>query len=252
MARRRKVRRLRAPPVLTSFVLSARSSSFGAGSARSLPRRRPREAVPVRLKLVPKGGGRPSRRSSWASSPPGRTQGRAQPATPCPRAPTCCASRAAACARAARPAPPPSSPSSTSLPADRRFSFGGKGGRFGEPRPGRRHMGQDLPAAEGTPVVAPRGGEVEAVGYQARRSGQLRGARRPREDRDYVFMHLRTGSTACTRAAGAHRPAIGEVGNTGGPRPPPALRGLDPAAGTPPAATRSTRFRYLKSWDRYS
>ena len=48
------------------------------------------------------------------------------------------------------------------------FSWGGDGAGFGAPRKGHRHQGHDLAAAEGTPVVAPRGGVVETVQYQAR------------------------------------------------------------------------------------
>jgi murein DD-endopeptidase MepM/ murein hydrolase activator NlpD len=97
------------------------------------------------------------------------------------------------------------------------FDWGGEGSRFGAPRDGHRHQGQDLAAAEGTPVVAPRGGVVEAVEYQARGAGHYVVLDAEGEDYDYVFMHLRAGSIpveAGTRVRTGQR--IGEVGNTGG------------------------------------
>src|SRR5680860_121727 len=51
------------------------------------------------------------------------------------------------------------------------FSWGSSGSRFGAGREGHRHQGQDLSAAEGTPVVAPWHGSVEGVRYQASGAG---------------------------------------------------------------------------------
>jgi murein DD-endopeptidase MepM/ murein hydrolase activator NlpD len=96
------------------------------------------------------------------------------------------------------------------------FDFGGPGARFGAKRPGHRHQGQDLSAALGTPVVAPRGGVVEVVQYQARGAGHYVVVDGDDEDRDYVFMHLRTGSItlkAGDRVRSGQQ--IGEVGSTG-------------------------------------
>jgi murein DD-endopeptidase MepM/ murein hydrolase activator NlpD len=96
------------------------------------------------------------------------------------------------------------------------YDWGGDGSRFGAPRRGHRHQGQDLAAAEGTPVVAPRGGVVEAVQYQASGAGHYVVLDGEDEDRDYVFMHLRSGSIGVAegdRVRTGQR--IGEVGNTG-------------------------------------
>jgi murein DD-endopeptidase MepM/ murein hydrolase activator NlpD len=96
------------------------------------------------------------------------------------------------------------------------FDWGGDGARFGAPRAGHRHQGQDLAAAEGTPVVAPRGGVVETVQYQADGAGHYVVLGGAGEDRDYVFMHLRDGSipvSAGERVRTGQR--IGEVGSTG-------------------------------------
>jgi murein DD-endopeptidase MepM/ murein hydrolase activator NlpD len=96
------------------------------------------------------------------------------------------------------------------------FSWGGEGARFGAPREGHRHQGQDLAAAEGTPVVAPRGGVVEAVQYQASGAGHYVVVDGDSEDYDYVFMHLRAGSIPVVAGQRVRTgQLIGEVGNTG-------------------------------------
>lgn len=96
------------------------------------------------------------------------------------------------------------------------FTYGGADGGFGAPRRGHRHQGHDLSASEGTPVVAPRGGVVRAVQYQAAGAGHYVVLRGEGENRDYVFMHLRAGSIpvrAGERVRTGQR--LGEVGNTG-------------------------------------
>jgi murein DD-endopeptidase MepM/ murein hydrolase activator NlpD len=96
------------------------------------------------------------------------------------------------------------------------FSWGEEGSRFGAPRKRHRHQGQDLAAAEGTPVVAPRGGVVETVQYQARGAGHYVVVDGESEDYDYVFMHLRSGSIPVTAGQRVRTgQLIGEVGSTG-------------------------------------
>ena len=96
------------------------------------------------------------------------------------------------------------------------FSWGGEGSRFGAPRRGHRHQGQDLAADEGTPIVAPRGGVVEVVEFQAGGAGHYVVLDGEGEDHDYVFMHMRDGSVPVAvgqRVRTGQR--IGEVGSTG-------------------------------------
>ena len=96
------------------------------------------------------------------------------------------------------------------------FGYGGDGSRFGAPRADHTHQGQDLAAAEGTPVVAPRGGVVEAVQYQAGGAGHYVVLDGEAEDRDYVFMHLRSGSVVVEEGQRVRTgQRIGDVGNTG-------------------------------------
>ena len=96
------------------------------------------------------------------------------------------------------------------------FSYGGSEARFGADRGGRLHQGQDLTAAEGTPVLAPWRGEVKAVQYQASGAGHYVVLDGDGEQRDYVFMHLRTGSIPIREGQAVRAgERIGEVGNTG-------------------------------------
>jgi len=96
------------------------------------------------------------------------------------------------------------------------FDWGSDGSRFGARREGHSHQGQDLAAAEGTPVVAPRAGLVEAVQYQAEGAGHYVVLDSDDEDHDYVFMHLRSGSITVEEGDRVRTgQAIGEVGTTG-------------------------------------
>ena len=99
------------------------------------------------------------------------------------------------------------------------FSWGGPDGRFGARREGHRHQGQDLPAASGTPVIAPYRGVVAAVQYQARGAGHyvvIHSA-----DYDYVFMHLLGGSTLVRVGqrvrTGQRIASVGSSGESTGP-----------------------------------
>ena len=95
------------------------------------------------------------------------------------------------------------------------FSYGGAGSRFGAGRTGHTHQGQDLSAAEGVTVVTPHGGRVKAVQYQAAGAGHyvvVDG----HDGRDYVFMHLRTGSIPVREGQRVRTgEKVGEVGSTG-------------------------------------
>jgi murein DD-endopeptidase MepM/ murein hydrolase activator NlpD len=95
------------------------------------------------------------------------------------------------------------------------FSLGGDDAGFGAPRSGHTHMGHDVSAARGTPVVAPYAGVVTWVRFQRAGAGHYV-VLDADDDRDYVFMHLRRGSIPVTEgqrvAAGVE---LGEVGNSG-------------------------------------
>jgi murein DD-endopeptidase MepM/ murein hydrolase activator NlpD len=126
---------------------------------------------------------------------------------------------------AAKPAPAPTNPApaaaltttgSKVFPVQGPYTFGGEGSKFGVARTGHTHQGQDLAAAEGTPIVTPVAGTVFHVAYQAKGAGYyvvVLGA----DNRHYVFMHLQAHSTVVTKGqAVAAGQRLANVGNTGG------------------------------------
>jgi murein DD-endopeptidase MepM/ murein hydrolase activator NlpD len=104
-------------------------------------------------------------------------------------------------------------PTSGVFPVQGPYDFGGPDARFGAQRDGHIHQGQDVVAAEGTPIVSPVAGTVSVVDYQAGGAGNyvvVHGSA------DYVFMHLEDGSTV-VKAGDAVTPGapLGKVGATG-------------------------------------
>jgi murein DD-endopeptidase MepM/ murein hydrolase activator NlpD len=106
------------------------------------------------------------------------------------------------------------------FPVQGPYSFGGPDARFGVGRPGHIHQGQDIVAAEGTPVVTPIAGTVHWTAFQAAGAGYyvvIAGA----DGRHYVFMHLQQGSIAVTKGApvtaGQRVGLVGSTGTASGP-----------------------------------
>jgi len=114
------------------------------------------------------------------------------------------------------PAPVASAPNASGVfPVNGPFDFGGEDARFGAKRHGHIHRGQDIMAAEGTPVVSPRAGFVYFKAYQASGAGHYLVVRAD-DGRDYVFMHLVSGSIPVGKGdpvRAGHQ--IGKVGTTG-------------------------------------
>lgn len=96
------------------------------------------------------------------------------------------------------------------------YDLGAKDGRFGAKREGHSHQGQDIAASEGTAVVAPWAGTVEHVRFQRGGAGLYVVLDGDDEDRDYAFMHLRSGSILVQEGQRANAGApLAQVGNTG-------------------------------------
>jgi len=119
------------------------------------------------------------------------------------------------------PPPPPPAPAPVSgiFPVQGAYSFGGEGARFGAGRTGHVHQGQDILAAEGTPVVTPVAGIVHWRAYQAKGAGYyvvIRGD----DGRDYAFMHFQAASTVVEKgqrvAAGQRLASVGNTGDSSG------------------------------------
>ena len=105
---------------------------------------------------------------------------------------------------------------------DHRFPVAGPhsyGDRFGVPRSGgRTHEGQDVVADCGTPLVAARGGRVQARGYSDSLYGfwVLIDGRKTR--RDYFYSHLRDATPLADGARVRTGERVGSVGMTGNAR----------------------------------
>jgi murein DD-endopeptidase MepM/ murein hydrolase activator NlpD len=130
--------------------------------------------------------------------------------------------------------------------------YGGSGSRFGAPRSGHSHGGQDVAAASGTPLVSVTSGRVSQVRYQAGGAGYyvvIQG-----DDRtDYVFMHLRESASGWVSPGQRVRAGqqIGRVGSTGASTGPH----LHFEMWTPHWYDGGKRFDplpHLQKWDAYS
>jgi murein DD-endopeptidase MepM/ murein hydrolase activator NlpD len=79
------------------------------------------------------------------------------------------------------------------FPVQGPHTYGGDDARFGAARDGHTHQGQDVLAAEGTPIVTPLAGTVSHKAYQASGAGYylvVHGS----DNRDYAFMHCQKDS----------------------------------------------------------
>lgn len=106
------------------------------------------------------------------------------------------------------------------FPLTGNFSFGSSGAGFGAGRPGHTHQGQDVIADSGTPIVAPYGGTISWVAYQAGGAGYYV-VEHADDGRDYVFMHLLKGSTLVKQgdrvSTGQRLGLVGATGQASGP-----------------------------------
>jgi murein DD-endopeptidase MepM/ murein hydrolase activator NlpD len=224
--RRRRARRRRGGPLLTAFRLTRPRLFLYGRPARVIFRIEGRlRSTRVRLYLLRPGVRRPVSTVFLGERPTGVTQsyvltGREAGTLPQGRY----VLRIAAKDRRGRRLRRAARASSTAelsffhhrFPLVGPFSYGGAGSRFGAPRRGHRHQGQDLAAVEGTPIVSPRGGVVETVAYQAGGAGHYAVVDARGEDRDYVFMHMRSGSVRVREGQSVRTgQRIGDVGSTG-------------------------------------
>jgi hypothetical protein len=118
------------------------------------------------------------------------------------------------------PTPAPPSTGSGVFPVRGAYNFGGDGSRFGAGRSGHTHEGQDIAAAEGTPVVSPLNGTVAFVDFQKGGAGWYVVINAD-DGRSLFFAHLRTGSITVTPGspvgAGSQIADVGTTGSSSGP-----------------------------------
>lgn len=115
------------------------------------------------------------------------------------------------------PAPNPGVTSGGVFPVAGAHSYGDG---FGVGRPGHTHQGQDVLAAEGTPVVAPEAGTIVARDYQAGAAGFYL-TEDAADGRSFFFAHCRADTFAVgvgqAVAAGQQLCQVGHTGDATGP-----------------------------------
>src|SRR4051812_6465315 len=125
-------------------------------------------------------------------------------------------------APAPAPSPAPSPPTGdTAFPIAGPHDYGGPDSRFGADRGDHIHQGQDVSAAEGTPLVAPPPGTITTVDYQAGGAGYYVIEADADGTHWYAFMHLEAGSTAVSEgehvSVGQRLGLVGATGDASGP-----------------------------------
>jgi murein DD-endopeptidase MepM/ murein hydrolase activator NlpD len=103
------------------------------------------------------------------------------------------------------------------FPIAGKHHFGGAGADFGSGRAGHSHQGHDVFARCGTPLVAARGGKVQASKYHAA-AGHYVVIDADGSGTDYVYMHLAEPSPFNRGDAVATGQRIGAVGDSGNAR----------------------------------
>ncbi len=124
-------------------------------------------------------------------------------------------------------------------------------GRFGAPRAGHVHQGQDVMAACGTPLVAARGGVVQYAGFQSAAGNYLvvdgKGT-----GIDFMYAHLAEPSPLHTGDPVRTGQAIGIVGQTGDATACHLHFEMWSAPGWYEGGAPFDPLPYLQKWDRYS
>jgi murein DD-endopeptidase MepM/ murein hydrolase activator NlpD len=130
-------------------------------------------------------------------------------------------------------------------------SFGGPSGRFGAPRSGHTHQGQDVMAACGAPVVAARGGRVQYSGRQSAAGNYIVVDGRD-SGFDMVYMHLLEPSPLKAGVTVRTGQPIGLVGRTGDATACHLHFELWTAPGWYEGGSPIDPLPFLRRWDRYS
>jgi murein DD-endopeptidase MepM/ murein hydrolase activator NlpD len=101
------------------------------------------------------------------------------------------------------------------FPVPGSHSYGGAGSRFGAPRAGQTHQGQDLAAACGEPLYVSETGQVKVNAYQATGAGYYSVIHGAITGTDFVYMHMQAPSWAPAGTTVYAGQQIGRVGSTG-------------------------------------
>jgi peptidoglycan hydrolase-like protein with peptidoglycan-binding domain len=101
------------------------------------------------------------------------------------------------------------------FPVPGTHGYGGAGSRFGAPRSGHTHQGQDVSAACGERLYVVETGTVSVNAYQASGAGYYVVLHGALSGTDYVYMHLKAASWAPAGTGVYAGQQIGKVGDTG-------------------------------------
>lgn len=124
-------------------------------------------------------------------------------------------------------------------------------GRFGAPRAGHTHEGQDTMAACGTPLIAARGGTVQYAGYQYA-AGNYVVIDGKGTGLDFMYAHLAEPALLKTGEAVRTGQPIGIVGETGDATACHLHFEIWTAPGWYQGGSPIDPLPYLEKWDRYS
>lgn len=124
-------------------------------------------------------------------------------------------------------------------------------GRFGAPRSGHTHQGQDVTAACGTPLVAARGGTVQYAGYEGNAGNYIVIDGRGTPD-DFMYAHLAEPSPLHTGETVRTGQPIGIVGDTGDAEGCHLHFEMWGAPGWYEGGSPFDPLPYLEKWDAYS
>ncbi len=130
------------------------------------------------------------------------------------------AASSAVSAEAGVPSPAATAALGAVFPVAGAHNFGGPENRYGAPRAGHVHEGQDVLTAEGTPVVAPLAGTITWVSYQEGGAGYY-AVEHTAVGFDFMFAHCEAGSLAVgvgeEVGAGARLCLAGQTGDATAP-----------------------------------
>ena len=128
-------------------------------------------------------------------------------------------------------------------------SFGNAENRFGAPRAGYTHQGQDVLASEGLIVAAPLAGTIITTAYQAGGAGWY-AAEHSVDGLDYFYAHCQAGSLAVStgQAVGAGQ-AICKIGQTGDATGPHLHFEIWVGGWQAPTGHPIDPLPYLEAWD---
>jgi murein DD-endopeptidase MepM/ murein hydrolase activator NlpD len=101
------------------------------------------------------------------------------------------------------------------FPVPGSHTYGGADARFGAPRSGHTHQGQDLPASCGEKLYVVETGQVKTNAYQATGAGYYVVVHGTITGTDSVYMHLKAPSWAPVGTNVSAGQQIGKVGDTG-------------------------------------